>query len=139
MKTLTFLTLGTRDLDRTIDFHADAFGWSPSFRTARTAMVQMPGMVVSVFLWDDLAADMAADGPLGTGAIALAHNVRTEAELAPLLDRMVAAGGRMLRAADAPPHGGPRGYAAGPDGHPWEIACHPALIPDAAGRLGPPR
>nr|WP_245185625.1 hypothetical protein [Falsiroseomonas frigidaquae] len=38
-----------------------------------------------------------------------------------------------MRAADAPPHGGFRGYVADPDGHPWEIAWNPAWTIDARG------
>ena len=32
---------------------------------------------------------------------------------------------RVLRPADAPPHGGFRGYVADPDDHAWEIAWNP--------------
>ena len=47
--------------------------------------------------------------------------------------RLVAAGGQVLRPADAPPHGGFRGYVADPDGHAWEIAWNPAWKIDDAG------
>ncbi|WP_431563219.1 hypothetical protein [Sphingopyxis sp.] len=40
-----------------------------------------------------------------------------------------------LREADAPPHGGFRGYVADPDGHGWEIAFNPAWTIDAAGHV----
>jgi uncharacterized glyoxalase superfamily protein PhnB len=44
----------------------------------------------------------------------------------PALDRLARHGGTILRNADAPPHGGMRGYVADPDGHAWEIAHNPA-------------
>ena len=44
----------------------------------------------------------------------------------PTLDHLVKFGGTVLRPADAPPHGGFRGYVADPDGHAWEIAYNPA-------------
>ncbi|KKK86151.1 hypothetical protein LCGC14_2766120, partial [marine sediment metagenome] len=37
--------------------------------------------------------------------------------------------------ADAPPHGGFRGYVADPDGHLWEIAWNPAWPMDAGGNV----
>jgi uncharacterized glyoxalase superfamily protein PhnB len=52
-----------------------------------------------------------------------------------LIDRLVAAGGTLLRAADAPPHGGFRGYVADLDSHAWEIARNPALPLDEAGNV----
>lgn len=35
--------------------------------------------------------------------------------MAPLIDRLAATGGRIIRPADAPPHGGVRGYVTDPD------------------------
>jgi catechol 2,3-dioxygenase-like lactoylglutathione lyase family enzyme len=48
--------------------------------------------------------------------------VLAQREVQLLLDRLAAHGGRLLRAADAPPHGGFRGYVADPDNHAWEVA-----------------
>ena len=42
------------------------------------------------------------------------------------MERLLAPGGRLLRLADRPPHGGFRGYVADPDEHAWEIAWNPA-------------
>ena len=42
-------------------------------------------------------------------------------------------GWRYLREADAPPHGGFRGYVSDPDGHAWEIAYNPAWTIDENG------
>jgi hypothetical protein len=53
----------------------------------------------------------------------------------PLLDRLAGHGGRLLRAADAPTHGGFRGYVADPDEHAWEIAFNPAWPIAADGRV----
>jgi uncharacterized glyoxalase superfamily protein PhnB len=60
------------------------------------------------------------------GAFSLAHNVASGDEVVAVLKRLSQFGGRMLRAADAPPHGGVRGYIADPDDHAWEIAWNPA-------------
>ncbi len=52
------------------------------------------------------------------------------------MQALVAAGGRLLRAADAPVHGGYRGYRgylADPDDHAWEIAWNPGWTIDDNG------
>ena len=59
----------------------------------------------------------------------------TQADVQPLLDRLANFGGRLLRVADAPPHGGFRGYVADPDDHTWEIAFNPAWPIDAEGHV----
>jgi uncharacterized glyoxalase superfamily protein PhnB len=59
--------------------------------------------------------------------------VSSQAEVTAVLARLVEAGGRILRKADAPPHGGFRGYVADPDGHAWEIAFNPAWKIDERG------
>ena len=51
------------------------------------------------------------------------------------MDRLIDRGGRLLRPADAPVHGGFRGYVADPDEHAWEIAWNPAWSIDAAGHV----
>jgi hypothetical protein len=51
------------------------------------------------------------------------------------MDRLAGAGGALLRRADAPPHGGYRGYVADPDGHAWEIAHNPAWAIDPEGHV----
>ncbi len=52
-----------------------------------------------------------------------------------LITKLIEAGGRILRPADAPPHGGYRGYVADPDDHAWEIAFNPAWSIDDEGRV----
>ena len=54
-------------------------------------------------------------------------------------DRLSTFGGRVLRVADAPPHGGLRGYIADPDDHAWEIAWNPAwpISPEGYVRFAP--
>ncbi|MEM9798023.1 MAG: VOC family protein [Pseudomonadota bacterium] len=134
-QTLTFITIGSRDLARSTVFYADAFGWTPQFENPKIRMYQMAGFILSVFDWEGLEADMGRTGLTTPGAVTLARNVATDAQVQPLMDRMLRTGGTLLRPADVPPHGGLRGYVADPDGHPWEIAHHPALIPAADGTL----
>ncbi len=93
----------------------------------------MNGFVLGTFLKASLEADMNRSGLLQPGAFSLAHNVELKADVAPLMDRLVGAGGKLLRPADAPVHGGFRGYVTDPDDHAWEIAWNPAWSIDENG------
>jgi catechol 2,3-dioxygenase-like lactoylglutathione lyase family enzyme len=122
---LSVLTLGVADLERSRRFYRDGFGWTPVFGNDEIDFYQLNGFVFGTWLEDHLAKDMLRP-PRPSGSIALAHNVDEQDEVDLLIDRLVAHGGVLLRKADAPPHGGFRGYVADPDGHAWEIAHNPA-------------
>ena len=123
---ISVITLAIAGLARSKRFYAEGFGWRPVFENEEIAFYQMNGLVLGTWLKPQLEADMGGRKTVTPGAFALAHNVGSEAEVQPLLDRLAAAGGTMLRRGDAPPHGGFRGYVADPDGHAWEIAHNPA-------------
>jgi catechol 2,3-dioxygenase-like lactoylglutathione lyase family enzyme len=132
---ISVITLAIADLARSKRFYADGFGWKPVFENEEIAFYQMNGFVFGTWLKAALEADMGGQRTVTPGAFALAHNVASEADVQPLLDRLAAAGGRMLRNADAPVHGGFRGYVADPDDHAWEIAHNPAWPIDAEGHV----
>jgi catechol 2,3-dioxygenase-like lactoylglutathione lyase family enzyme len=130
---ISVITLGISDLARSRHFYAEGFGWTPVFENEEIAFYQMNGFVFGTWLQPELERDMGRLGLARPGAFALAHNVQSREEVAPLMDRLVSAGGRLLRPADVPPHGGFRGYVADPDDHGWEIAWNPAWPIDENG------
>jgi hypothetical protein len=132
---MSVITLGVADLARARRFYTEGFGWTPVFENADILFFQMNGFVLGLWPADNLAEDMQRKAAPGAGAFALAHNVASAAEVEPVMQALIAAGGSLLRAADAPPHGGFRGYVADPDGHAWEIAHNPAWLIDAEGRV----
>ena len=123
---LSVITLGIADLARSRRFYADGFGWTPVFANDEIVFYQMNGFVLGTWLTNALEADMQRTGLARPGAFALAHNVPTSEDVQATIDRLAQFGGRVLRAADAPLHGGVRGYVADPDDHAWEIAWNPA-------------
>lgn len=129
------VTLGVADLARSRRFYVEGFGWTPIFGNDEILFYQMNGFVLGTWLQDRLAADAGLPALAPSGGFALAHNVAAEAEVRPVMARLLAAGGRLLRADDAPPHGGRRGYVADPDGHAWEVAWNPAWPIDAEGHV----
>ncbi len=132
---LSVVTLGARELARSRRFYAEGFGWSPVFENEEIIFYQMNGFVLGTWLRDALAADMHRNDIAVPGAYSLAHNVTSREEVHAAIDRLSRFGGRIVRPADEPPHGGLRGYVADPDEHMWEIAWNPAWSIDARGHV----
>jgi uncharacterized protein len=135
---LSVITLGIADLARSRRFYGDGFGWTPVFQNEEIVFYQMNGFVLGTWLTRALEEDMRRS-LVRPGAFALAHNVASGEEVAAVLDRLAQFGGQVLRPADAPPHGGVRGYVADPDDHAWEIAWNPAwpISPEGYVRFAP--
>jgi catechol 2,3-dioxygenase-like lactoylglutathione lyase family enzyme len=123
---ISVITLGISDLKRSRRFYAEGFGWTPVLEHGDIIFYQMNGLVLGTWVSSALEEDMQRKGLARPGAFALAHNVPGKDDVQPVLDRLARFGGRILRNADAPPHGGMRGYIADPDDHAWEIAWNPA-------------
>jgi uncharacterized protein len=130
---ISVITLGIGDVARSRRFYGDGFGWTPVFQNDEVTFYQMNGLMLGTWLTPQLEEDMTRTGLARPGAFALAHNVASKDDVQPLIDRLVAAGGTLLREGDAPEHGGFRGYVADPDDHAWEIAWNPAWTIDAQG------
>ena len=88
------ITLGVGDLARSRRFYHEGFGWEPTFGNDEIVFYQMNGCVLATWLASALAADMRRPTlSLGLGgAFALAHNVATQGEVQPLLDRLARSG-----------------------------------------------
>ena len=123
---ISLITLGITDVARSRRFYMEGFGWKPGFHNEDITFYQVNGFVFGTWLTPLLEGDMQRKGLSQTGAFALAHNVKTADDVAPTIDRLVRFGGKLLRPASAPPHGGMRGYVADPDDHAWEIAFNPS-------------
>ncbi len=132
---LSVITLGIADLARSKSFYQQGFGWTPVFENEEVVFYQMNGFVLATWLKHFLEQDTMRPSAAGPGVFAMAHNVATQHEVEPLMERLVAAGGQLLRPGSAPTHGGFRGYVADPDDHGWEIAWNPAWTIDKAGHV----
>ena len=132
---ISVITLGVRELERSKRFYMGGFGWVPVFDRDGIVFYQMNGFVLCTWNVAALEEDMRRPGLAGPGAFSLAHNVGSAEEVVGVIARLEAAGGRILREADAPPHGGFRGYVADPDDHAWEIAWNPAWAVDDEGHV----
>jgi hypothetical protein len=134
---ISVITLGIADLARSRRFYVEGFGWKPVFENPEVVFYQMNGLMLGTWLSKSLEEDMQRK-TVHPGTFALAHNVATKDGVQPVIDRLAQFGGKVLRPADAPPHGGFRGYIADPDDHAWEIAWNPAwpISPEGYVRWG---
>jgi predicted lactoylglutathione lyase len=122
---VTLITLGVADLARAKAFY-EALGWRDTRPQEGIVFFQMNGLVLGLFPLDELAKDQ--DRPyavLGTGAMTLAQNYETEAEVDVAFARALAAGATPLKAPQKVFWGGYSGYYADLDGHVWEVAMNP--------------
>lgn len=133
---VTLITLGVADLARARGFYA-ALGWAPHAASQEgVTFYQMHGAVLALFGRDDLAKDQGRpEALLGTGAMTLAQNFATEAEVDAAFARAVDAGATALKAPQRVFWGGYSGYFADPDGHIWELAMNPFWPLAADGSL----
>ena len=132
---VSLVTLGVADIERAREFY-EAWGWTPDTATQDIVFFQGNGLVIALFGHADLAADQGRSGAeLGTGAIALAQNYGTVAEVDERFRAALAAGATMLKRPVATEWGGYSGYVADPDGHVWELATNPFWTLDEWGNV----
>ena len=131
-KAITLVTLGVADLERSRAFYA-ALGWEARQAQDGVVFIQLAGQVLALFGLDDLAADQGVPAAgLGHGALTLARNFATEAEVDAAFALALAAGATAIKPPEKVAWGGYSGYFADPDGHVWELAMNPfwSLAPD---------
>ena len=122
---VTLITLGVDDVAAATAFYG-RLGWTATERTDDVVFFQLHSMVLGLFGREPLAADQGRPGAqLGTGAMTLAQNFATEAEVDAAYKAALGAGATALKTPEKVFWGGYSGYYADPDGHVWEVACNP--------------
>lgn len=138
---VSIITLGVADLERARAFY-DALGWGAvnagTPEAESIAAYNLPGVALCLYPLEKLAEDAGVPAGRPSGAVALAHNVRSPEEVDATLREAARAGGRVVRPAARAFWGGYSGYFADPDGHLWEVAHNPfsPLDPGGAFRWG---
>lgn len=134
---VTLITLGVADLDRSSRFYSE-LGWTPAGNDPGIVFYHMPGAMLGLFPLEELAKDQGRPGAqLGTGAMTLAQNWRTTAEVDEAYARALSAGAIPLKEPQDVFWGGYSGYYADPDNHVWEVAMNPFSILNDDGSLAP--
>ena len=132
---VTLISLGVDDLERSGAFYR-ALGWEAAEALPEVRFYRLNGLMLGLIGIDALAADQQQPrSGLGTGAMTLARNYRSPAEVDTAFAAAVAAGATVLKQPEEVYWGGYSGYFADPDGHVWELAYNPFWPLDADGRL----
>ncbi|HEX5225382.1 MAG TPA: VOC family protein [Solirubrobacteraceae bacterium] len=134
---LTLITLGVQDLERARAFY-EALGWrSNTDPSMGVVFFQSGDMVFALWGRDELAQDSGVELGAGFGAVTLAHNVGSPADVDGVIEQARGAGAAITREPGETFWGGYSGVFADLDGHPWEVAHNPrwTLTPDGGVRL----
>lgn len=124
---ISLVTLGVADVSRSREFY-NRLGWRGQ-EVEETAFFQAGGTALVLWGADKLADDagIAPTASDGFHGMALAHNVRSRAEVDEIIAAAESAGAEVTRRPAETSYGGYAGYFADPDGHAWEIAYNPGF------------
>lgn len=124
---VSLITLGVADVKRARVFY-ERLGWEGQ-EVEETVFFQTGGIALVLWAREKLAFDCGlADEPAdGFGGVALAHNVRSEAQVEEILATAEGAGATVTRRPAKTFYGGYAGCFTDPDGHVWEIAHNPGF------------
>lgn len=134
---LNIVTLGVADLQRSRQFYADAFGWTPANGSDENIVfLNHSGIILALYPMEGLAEDAGIPAERsGFSGVTLAINTKTREELDALYEKALAVGAKSLIAPRDTFWGGYDCYFADPDDHSWEIAWAPFWEFDEQGSL----
>jgi uncharacterized glyoxalase superfamily protein PhnB len=134
---ITLITLGVDDLQRALAFYRDGLGWrtqgvvGEQFEDGAVAFFDLAhGLRVALWPRRSLAKDAGrAVSARATSDFSLAHNVASREEADAVLAEAARAGAAIVKPAQDTFWGGYAGYFEDPDGHLWEVAWNPQMLP----------
>jgi len=132
---VSLITLGVADVARARAFY-ERLGWQGQ-EVEETVFFQAPGVVLVLWGRDKLALDCGVpqERAGGFSGVALAHNVRSEAEVDDVIAAAQRAGATVTKSAARTFYGGYAGVFTDLDGHAWEIAHNPGFALAADGSI----
>lgn len=134
---IALLTLCVDDLDRAVRFYRDGLGLATpgivgrEFEHGAVAFFDLAhGLRLALWPRASLAHDSGLPvGPRSATEFCLAHNVARREEVDEVMAQAQRAGAAIVKPAHATFWGGYAGYFQDPDGHLWEVAFNPQLLP----------
>ncbi|MBF6987062.1 MULTISPECIES: VOC family protein [Cupriavidus] len=134
---ITLVTLGVDDLERAVRFYRDGLGLSTpgivgqQFEHGAVAFFDLQsGLKLALWPRASLAHDAGLTvTPRASTDFSLAHNVGDKAEVDAVMAQAKAAGATVVKPAQDTFWGGYAGYFQDPDGHLWEVAWNPEMLP----------
>jgi len=129
---ITFITLGVNDLNISIDFYENKFGWNRSeMSNDDLILYDLNSVHIALYPREELAKDalVGAEGH-GFKGFTIAHNVWSEKEVDDLIKTLRDKGVKIVKEPQNVFWGGYSSYVEDPDGNLWEIAYNPYLKKD---------
>lgn len=135
---ISLITLGVADLERSLVFYRDGLGLTTEgiigqeFEQGAVVFFKLAGgPTLALWAQDNIAFDTGlAKSPVSATALTLAHNTRTREEVDAVMADAARAGATIVKEPQDTFYGGYAGYFQDPDGHLWEIAWNPAMLPE---------
>lgn len=137
---ISVLTLGVRDLERSLAFYRDGLGLPTEgivgreFEHGAVAFFDLAGGL-KLAIWP--LADIAWDSGLprtdvSSTSATIGHNVGRREEVDEVMSQAQRAGADIVKPPAETFYGGYAGYFRDPDGHLWEVVWNPANLPAEA-------
>lgn len=123
---MSMITLGVKDLQKSIEFYQKGLGFPRHGDDESVAFFSLNGTWLGLYGRDALAEDaqVSSEGS-GFNSFTIAHNLESEAEVDAVFQEAVAAGAEPVKTPQKVFWGGYSGYFKDPDGHLWELAFNP--------------
>ena len=125
---ISLITLGVSDLERATRFYEECLSLPRLATPPSITFFELGKTWLALWPRESLATDagLAAEGS-GFRGFALAHNVRSPAEVDALLAHVAAYGAEVTKPGHPTDWGGYSGYFTDPDGFVWEVAHNPSF------------
>jgi catechol 2,3-dioxygenase-like lactoylglutathione lyase family enzyme len=134
---ISVITVGVEDLERSLRFYRDGLGLptqgivGQEFEYEAVVFFNLqPGLILALWprssICHDTGLPFSQSSPI---EFTLAHNVASRAEVDEVMAQAKEAGAVIVKPAQDTFYGGYAGYFQDPDGHVWEIAWNPDLLP----------
>lgn len=135
---ITLVTLGVDDLERSVRFYQEGLGLptkgiiGKESEHGAVAFVDLRhGLKLALYSRDNIAWDAGiAKSASSATEFTIAHNVSSKAEVDSVMKLAESAGATITKPAEEKLWGGYGGYFQDPDGHLWEIAWNPQILPE---------
>jgi catechol 2,3-dioxygenase-like lactoylglutathione lyase family enzyme len=137
---ITLITLGVDDLERSLAFYRDGLGLPSAgivgteFEHGAVAFFTLSGgLTLAIWPRASIAHDtgIAASSPNPT-ELTIGHNVSTREEVDAVMAQAGRAGATIVKEPAETFWGGYAGYFQDPDGHVWEVAWNPEMLPGSS-------
>lgn len=135
---ISLITIGVEDLERALHFYRDGLGlatqgiFGKEFEHGAVAFFDLqPGLKLAIWPRNSISFDTGIPpGSPNPSEFTLGHNVSSRAEVDAVIEQANKAGAKIVKPAQDTFWGGYAGYFQDPDGHLWEVAWNPQMLPE---------